>query len=108
MTDIAGAVVNALPTGVFLESFSHGELDATQPKNEAPEASLISMKPPIELKDAAKDKPKASTDDENGEAKDTKDATAVPAFAGAPFILTVSASSFETLNNFLDVVQTQK
>lgn len=114
VTDMAGAVIEAMPPGVYLDSFSHGNIDAKQPEFEEPEVSLIALEPPFEL-EVGTDKPKPSdTEAEEGEeAAPTapvkeEEEEAAPPLAGAPFILTVKASSYETLANFIDIMQFQK
>lgn len=103
VTDIAGAVVRAIPAGVELLSFSHGEIDTAQPGFTAPGASLTPLKPPFELVQPEAMTPKA---DDKEDAAVTPEAT--PALAGAPFVLTVSATSFETLTSFIDAMQNQQ
>ena len=98
VTEIAGAVVNAMPPGVYLDSFSHGPLDPKMPKFTTPLVDLKPLEPPIVLTIV---KPLTS-----GPTKVI--VPVIPPLAGAPFILTVRASSFEALSNFIDVMQNQK
>lgn len=107
VTDIAGAVVEALPEGVYLESFSHGDLDPAQPSFKAPVAGLMPMEVPFELLDASV--VAAPVPDAEGNIPPaTTEVAALPERAGAPFIITVSASSFESLTSFIDIMQRQK
>jgi len=115
VTDMAGAVIAAMPPGVYLESFSHGNIDAKQPKFEVPEVSLTALEPPFELvtgtvapTPTAADKDAEEGDDAAATAPATPTEEVTPALAGAPFILTVRASSYETLANFIDIMQFQK
>lgn len=114
VTDIAGAVVAALPPGVNLESFSHGPLDPAQPNFKTPLVALEAIEAPFTLE---KVEAQTSAPAEAAEGEDVVEAPVVepevavevtPAFAGAPFIITVRASSFESLTNFMDVMQYQK
>lgn len=114
VTNIAGAVVESLPAGVYLQSFSHGALDATQPNFEAPVSSLAAFDPPFELADPAEATPVEEAPAEEGaEGEETAEATktdvaADPAKAGAPIIIAVTASSYDTLAEFIDIMQNQK
>lgn len=111
VTGIAGAVVDAMPAGVYLKSFSHGALDGTVPKFVTPAVSLITMKPPLDLtpkKPAAVAAPADGSTPAKPVTPPVDTTPPVPPLAGAPFILTVQASSVESLANFMDIMQYQK
>ena len=109
VTDIAGAIIEAMPPGVYLQSFSHGNIDPTQPSFTAPEVSLKALEPPFQLQtELVTVAPKAEEDEDGNPVVAEPVEEASPALAGAPFILTVRASSYETLANFLDIMQFQK
>jgi hypothetical protein len=128
---IAAAVVQALPTGVTLNSFSHGVLKEGGPATVAPESSLVAGEVPLTLEDEAApaaapaagaapvDGPPPTAEEgaaAEGEAAEEGAAPAapapvdpnnVPAFAGAPFIVVVDAASPEILMTYLDNLQNQ-
>lgn len=114
VTDIAGAVIKALPPGVQLTKFSHGEMVEGGPSYTEPKASLVAGEPPFVLVvpgegAAGAGASKSKTDEEKSAApvEDKSKPKAVPAFATAPFILEVTASGTESLANYLDMLQYQ-
>lgn len=115
VTNIAGAVIKAMPPGVQLVKFSHGEIVEGSPTYEVPLSSLIGDEPPFELvvpgssTGASTEKPAVDDAEETVPAPDKKeDKTGVtPEFASAPFILEVSTSGVESLTNYLDMLQYQ-
>ncbi len=115
VTDIAGAVIEAMPPGVRLESFRHGALEVGAPAITLPEASITDTDPFFELVDpnAAPAAPEEDAEEGEEDAAPAREPEptadeVVPALATAPFILTVRASSYESLTNFIDIMQFQK
>lgn len=110
VTDIAGAVIKALPPGVQLTKFAHGEMVEGGPTYETPVASLTPGEPPFTLLTPGESA--APKTDSEGKAiaapvEDKSKVKEVPVFATAPFILDVSASGTESLTNYLDMLQYQ-
>lgn len=110
VTDIAGAVIEAMPSTVTLQSFSHGDLDAAVPNFKEPEVSLDPLKPPFSLdKKKVSAAPTKTTDGKPAPTPaPTETKPVVPPLAGAPFILTVTANSYDDLLLFIDTMQNQK
>lgn len=113
VTDIAGAVVNALIPGIDLMSFSHGELDPTQPKYSPPAVTLKDFPIPFDLSKpsgggAASSSSSAGASSVNPANPGETGGNTVPKLAAAPFVLTVVAQDYQTLMNFVNVLQSQK
>lgn len=110
VTGIAQAVIEAMPPGVQLVKFSHGELVPGAPTFTVPTATLESSDPPFELITPGSLAPapaKKDAEAKDEKAKDQPAAGIVPELATAPFILDVRASGVESLANYLDILQYQ-
>lgn len=109
VTDVAGAVIKALPPGVQLTKFSHGEMVEGAPAYVKPESSLAAGEPPFELivPGEAPQKKTPTDDEKTTPAPKETGKEVAPEFSVAPFILEVQASGVESLANYLDMLQFQ-
>lgn len=115
VTDIAEAVIKALPPGVQLTKFAHGEMVDGGPTYAEPKASLVPGEPPFVLvvpgEQASSPAPAEDASGDEAEAEKAAPAQDKPkgvaAFATAPFVLEVTASGTESLANYLDMLQYQ-
>lgn len=108
VTSVAGAVIDSMPAGVQLKSFSHGDLIPAGPNFAPADISLSGIGTPLNLENEKKtqsEKDPAATDDSNTDKQESS--VEVPVFAAAPFIIQVEASRMEVLTEFLDNMQNQ-
>lgn len=106
VSGIAEAVIQSMPAGVQLLTFSHGDLVAGPPPYASPKVALSSPPAPFTL--TSPGAAASETDDEEKDSTTAKPAEeGTPAFALAPFTVTVSASSVESLTEYLDILQNQ-
>lgn len=125
VTNIAAAVVNALNEDVRLTSFTHGELDPSQPNFTAPKVTIEDLPLPFDVSAAPSGGGASSSESPSGDeeaegappsglassenpANPGQNSAAVPRLAGAPFVLTVDANSYSALMNYVNSLQVQQ